>query len=128
MNLILKIVVIALLGVAASCSKISKEDRTEIEGSYEWFYSFDGGTESNSFQSIGDKYAIKIKKNGKVLLYENGSELKKGNLESVIDIQNVTRVSVKWDKWSSEEFEIDNGQIVFENWPFETHTNYFSQP
>ena len=128
MKLKLLVSLIFLTGIILSCSKVSKEDREAVEGTYEWFYSFNGYTQSNYYESIDDKYAIKIWKSGKVIFFKNSVEVKKGKMESVIDNQNEIHVMVRWDKWDTDEFEITNEQITFLDWPFEEHTNYFIRP
>lgn len=117
-----------VLTTLSACSKVSREDRKSIEGSYDWFYSFDGYTESNSSLEIADQYGIKITKNGKVSLFENGIELNKGKMIGFTSFSDTYfQVSVKWDKWDTTTFELMNDEIIYTGWPFNAHKNYFKK-
>lgn len=120
--------ILLVLCCFSSCSKVSRIDRQSLKGSYEWYYSFDGETESFSYAETTDQYGIFIKANGAVMFYKNGEMQQKGRMESFESTTNSNGTFiVKWDKWTESQINIMDNELVFHDWPFTDHSNYFTK-
>lgn len=113
----------------SACNKlqISLKQDPDIVGQYEWAYSFGAGNESESTETISDKYGIVLKKNGKAEMYENGEMTSKG---FVVEINQGSNGS-KELKLILDDLDVyltfTGSELEYYSYPIENQTNIFQK-
>ena len=113
----------------SSCnkSKISLKDETAMIGEYEWAYSFGADNESESQETISDRYGIVLKKNGKAKLYHNSELVSSGYVVEVNpSLGSVKEVLLVLDD-ENVFLTFTGTELEYDSYPIENHTNIFKK-
>lgn len=124
MKLYTTLLVIILIG-SISCKKHVTAENEHIFGDYEWYYSFDGFYTSVYQDDTEDKWGIRIKKSGKIILYNSGDKEETYKIATIKSDENERFVIKAIQKESEVELIYQNNELTLENWPFKAFTNQF---
>lgn len=130
-----------------SCHKEKTEEevfKKELPGNYGWISSTSTENNGNSNQPIvtytpdisGNNYSLKIHKSGKTFLYQNGKQIKKGEVKNIVAKQEgdpyfaTTKyfmVTIEFGNELLEFSSLSNGQYSLTNskWPYGDYDNHF---
>ena len=136
---------VLLLGFAfGSCNKEKTEEETfreNLPGNYDWASSSVSATNGESTEPLvtytpdinGNHYGIRIRKNGKAFLYENGKLTKKGNVKN-ISSGSYGQYSYGYTTYFVVTLDFGDQTLEFSNrygftndtWPYPNCRNYFA--
>ena len=111
-----------------SCKKhkINHKNYPSLVGTYEWAYSFNSANESESFQTITDRWGIVLKKNGTVKVYKNEEERLSGYaVEYYYDNQGRRALKILFENDMYVSFWGDN--LEWDSYPIDNHKNIFQK-
>ncbi len=130
--------------VLTSCHKEETEEeafKRELPGDYDWESSLSDQTNGESGQALvtytpdinGNNYGLKIKKNGKVFIYENGKLIKKGEIKTITQ-QSYGQYPYPLNYYFIVVLQFGNETLEFSSrygftnktWPYSNCRNYFS--
>lgn len=130
--------------VFTSCHKDETEEekfKRELPGDYDWASSSSNNKNGESEEPLvtytpdinGNNYGLKIKKNGKAFLYENGKLSKKGEVKSITPNSygqypyGYTTYFVVVIGFGNETLEFSNRYgFTNDTWPYPNYRNYFA--
>jgi hypothetical protein len=123
--LIIPIILLSIL----SCKKerIKIKEHEKLIGTFEWYYSFNDFNESESIETVDDKYALVFKKNEKIEVYKNAKLVDKGYVSDVWDY------SLESDFVSCYLFEakaylsLYDDYLEYESYPISGHINRYKK-
>ena len=128
MRLILGLCIIVLL---ASCKKqrlSTFKGTSYLKGKFEWVYSYGSNNESESFETIDDRYAMRFKKSGTVEVFKNGERISKGYVSNIGGVYKGSRtVHLYLDDIGEIVMFTDENTIEYTSFPIVDHTNIFQK-
>lgn len=123
--------ILSILLISLSCRK---KDITvpfdEIQGEYEWFYSYNDIGDSYAFDAIEDQYGIRITKKGRVQLYKNGKIEENYRILATTEWTSPAQVSIRTDdKEEPIYFSLKGDTLSTWVYPYnEYQNNYIKKP
>ncbi|MDG1332617.1 MAG: hypothetical protein P8P74_09825 [Crocinitomicaceae bacterium] len=128
MKFILTLFIILAL---ASCKKVrltGPKENDFLRGKYEWVYSYGySDNESESFETVSDRYAMKFKSSGNILIYKNGELIKKGYVSSIGGVYNNKRTIGTANLAIGNGLMYTNNTLEIYSWPIEDQVNLFQK-
>ena len=116
-----------LLLISCNKEKLKITDENSfIVGDYEWVYSYGENNESESFETFNDRYAIRIKKNGKAEIWKNEEKIDKGYVSFLHDSYGTWYVNFKFEG-GNRSMIFDNNTLEVQSYPIIDHTNFFQK-
>ena len=110
---------------ACQKDRIKLTDHTEFVGDYQWYHSYSpNSNDYESYQSTQDQFGIRIKENGKVEFYTNGSLFEKGYVTSVLDSSILIKLKLSE---TTEAMVLSDTELTLSNYPFDGFTNQFKK-
>jgi hypothetical protein len=116
--------------IFTSCKKVrltGPKENDFLRGKFEWVFSYGDNNESESFETTTDRYAMRFKSSGTVLVYKNGVQIKKGYVSGVEGVYyNKRSISLVIDD-NNSSVQYTDDTIEFNSWPIEDHMNIFQK-
>jgi hypothetical protein len=126
-TLSITLVLSALLFVGCKKFRVSLENDSNIVGQYEWVHSYGSNNDSESFQTVSDKYGIVLKKNGNAEFYKNGESVSKGYVVEITHVssgrQRLKLIMNDLDVYLTYE----NDQLERDSYPIDNQMNVFQK-
>lgn len=98
----------------------------EIQGEYEWYYSYNDIDDSYGFDAIEDQYGIRITKKGCVQLYKNGKIEENYRILATDKSELTSKVSIKTDdKDEPIYFSVMGDTLSTWVYPYNEYQNYY---
>lgn len=119
---------VLLLALGCKKDRVSLRYEQEVVGWYEWVHSstYDGTMKAESQETIQEKYAFVIKKNGNVIVRQDKTKINKGYIASYSENNIYHSIDVRFK--SDLTGKVDNlieGKLIVKNYPIRNSFNTF---
>ena len=109
-----------------SCGKIDKSAYVDAVGDYEWVYSLAEVGDSYAFDTVEDRYGIRIKENSKIFLFKNGKKIEKQKIKTARRFSDNHTVLTIEKNGIELRYEIKNNVLTSTEYPYKCYSNQFT--
>lgn len=122
----LSVFVLMLLFCSCNKERIRLNSYDDLEGTFEWYHSVNVFNQSESLETIEDRYGITFKKNGVIKIFENGELIDEGYVTSVGEINAFNEQHVDCYLFGENfSFHLIEGNLENGRYPIKDYSNRF---